>query len=227
VTAAFARAVLERRVRVTTGELRRAEAAVVTRSFRGSRRAYLLALTRRRATPTIARGILADEIRRQKIARLARAGGRTPLTWAADITAAAANAATCAGDDLPGYGDFPRVNELDVDVVPLPAFVPFLRPDHKAPAVPRGVVVTRETATTNVFVVDWADGSEADLAGYRVFRSVVPGGPYEELTRTTIVRSTFRDATVPAGATPYYVVRAVDVSKNRSGNSAEASFTPA
>ena len=45
-------------------------------------------------------------------------------------------------------------------------------------------------------------------------------------TRTTIVRSSFRDATVPAGATPYYVVRALDVSKNRSGTSAEASVTP-
>jgi hypothetical protein len=227
VTATFARAVLERRVRVTTAELRRAEAAVVARSFRGSRRAYIRALARRRANLTIARGILADEIRRHKIASLARSEGRTPLTWSSDLTAAAANAATCARDDLPGYGDFPRVNELDVDVVPLPALVPFLRPDRKAPAVPRRVVVTRETGTTNVFVVDWADGSEEDLAGYRVFRSLAPGGPYEELTRTAIVRSTFRDATVPAGATPYYVVRAVDVSKNRSGNSAEASFTPA
>lgn len=227
VTATFARAVLERRVRVTAAELRRAEAAVLARSFRGSRRAYVRALTRRRATVAIARGILTDELRRQKIGRLARSEGRTPLIWASDLTAAAANAATCARDDLPGYGDFPRVNERDVDVVPLPALLPFLRSDRKAPAVPSGVVVTRETGTTNAFVVDWNDGLEPDLAGYRVFRSLAPGGPYAELTRTTIVRSTFRDATVPAGATPYYVVRALDVSKNSSGNSAEASLTPA
>ena len=54
------------------------------------------------------------------------------------------------------------------------------------------------------------------VTGYRVFRALVPGGPHTELTRTTIVRSTFRDSSVPAGATPYYVVRAFDTSANRS-----------
>ena len=53
---------------------------------------------------------------------------------------------------------------------------------------------------------------------------LAPGGPYTELTRTTIVRSTFRDASIPAGATPYYIVRAFDTSANRSSNSAEASL---
>ena len=96
-----------------------------------------------------------------------------------------------------------------------------------ASLAPRGLVVTREAGTNNAVVLDWADGPEADHAGYRVFRAVVPGGPYTELTRTTIVRSTFRDSSVPAGATPYYVVRAFDTSANRSGNSAEASLPPA
>ena len=223
VTATFARAVLERRVRVTAAEIVRAEAAVVARAFRGSRTAYVRALNRRRATLAIARGILADELRRQKIARQARAAGVAPLTWTSDLTSAAANAATCARDDLPGYGDFPRANELDVNVVPLPSLVPFLRADRKPPAAPRGLIVKREAGTTNAFVLDWTDGTESDHAGYRVFRSLTPGGPYMEITRTTIVRSTFRDSSVPAGATPYYVVRAFDTSANRSGNSAEAS----
>jgi hypothetical protein len=226
VTAAFARAVLERRARVTAAEVVRAEAAVVARAFRGSRTAYVRALTRRRATLAIARGILTDELRRQKIVRLARNARLAPLAWASELTSAAANGATCMRDDLPGYGDFPRVNELDVNVVPLPALVPFLRADRKPPAAPRSLVVTRETGTTKAIVLDWADGPEADLAGYRVFRSLVPGGPYTELTRTTIVRSTFRDATVPAEATPYYIVRAFDTSANRGGNSAEASLPP-
>jgi hypothetical protein len=227
VTAAFARAVLERRVRVTAAEVARAEAQVVARSFRGSRAAYVRALQRRRATLAIARGILADELRRQKIARLARAAGQAPLEWASRLTSAAADAATCARDDLPGYGDFPRLNTLDVDVVPLPSFVPFLLGDRKPPSPPRAVTAVRESGAVGSVVVDWADSREADLAGYRVFRATTPGGPYSLLTRTKIVRSTFRDARAPTDVTLYYIVRAFDSSANRSGNSAEASLPPA
>ena len=225
VTAAFARAVLERRVRVTAPEVLRAETPVVANSFRGSRPAYVRALQRRRATLAIARGVLADELRRQKIARFARATGVAPLEWASRLTSAAADAATCARDDLPGYGDFPRLNSLDVDVVPLPARLPFLLRDRRAPAAPRNVAATREPGT-GAAVVDWSDGVEADLAGYRVFRATTPRGPYRLLTRTTLVRSTFRDASAPRDATVYYMVRSFDTSANRSGNSADAAAPP-
>jgi hypothetical protein len=180
------------------------------------------ALQRRRATLGIARGILADELRRQKVARRARAAGLAPLEWASRLTSVAADAATCARDDLPGYGDFPRLNTLDVDVVPLPSLVPFLLRDRRAPAAPQAVTATRETGTAGAVVADWSDGREADLAGYRVFRATTPGGPYTLLTGTTVVRSTFRDSTAPAGTALFYIVRAFDTSANRSGNSAEA-----
>jgi hypothetical protein len=223
VTAAFARAVLERRARVTAAELLRAESLLVARSFRGSRRAYVRAVQQRRLTVSIARGVLADELRRQKLARLARSAGLAPLEWSSRLTAAAADAATCARDDLPGYGDFPRLNTLDVDVVQLPALLPFLR-DRRPPATPRSVTATREPGTRGAVLVDWSDGREADLAGYRVFRATRAGGPYRLLTRTAIVRSTYRDAAPPANATLSYIVRAFDTSANRSGNSAEASL---
>jgi hypothetical protein len=226
VTAAFARAVLERQARVTTAELLRAEAVLVARAFGGSRAAYVRALARRGANLAIARGVLADELRRPKLARLARRAGVAPLEWASRLTAAAANGATCARDDLPGYGDFPRANELDVDVVPLAARLPFLRADRRPPAPPQGVVVTREPGTAGAYVVDWADGLEPDLAGYRVFRSLTPGGPFTLITRTAVVRSTLRDANVPAGATPFYIVRAFDSSANRSRDSAEVAGPP-
>ncbi len=221
VTAAFARAVLERRARVTAVELLRAESQLVARSFRGSRRAYVRAVRQRRVTVSIARGVLADELRRQKLARLARSAGLAPLEWSSRLTAAAADAATCARDDLPGYGDFPRLNTLDVDVVQLPALLSFLR-DRRPPATPRSVTATREPGTTGAVLVDWSDGREADLAGYRVFRATTPGGPYRLLTRTAIVRSAYRDAAPPANAPLSYVVRAFDTSANRSGNSAES-----
>jgi hypothetical protein len=223
VTAAFARAVLQRRASVSARELLSAEAAAVRRSFNGSRPAYVRALERLRATVTLARGVLVDELRRQKLARLARAEGVAPLEWASRLTAAAADAATCARDELPGYGDFPRSNALDVDVVPLPARLPFLLRDRRRPAAPQGVVATRD-AETGAVVVDWQDGPEVDLAGYRVFRARTPGGPYTLLNGTRIVRSTFRDSGAPATAPAYYVVRAFDTSANRSGNSAEASL---
>ncbi|HLY93967.1 MAG TPA: hypothetical protein VKP14_03885, partial [Gaiellaceae bacterium] len=44
-----------------------AERAVITQSFRGSRGAYIAALARANATVAIARGILADQLRRAKV----------------------------------------------------------------------------------------------------------------------------------------------------------------
>jgi hypothetical protein len=104
--------------------------------------------------------------------------------------------------------------------------VPFLLRDRRPPAAPRAVTATRELGTAGAVVVDWSDGREADLAGYRVFRATTPGGPYRLLTRTPIVRSTFRDAGAAPGAAAFYIVRSFDTSANRSGNSAEASVPP-
>ena len=221
ITALFAREVLSRSVRVSPAQVLAAERQVIRRSFKGSRTAYVRALQRRKATVEIARAILADELRPARIARQHPGRG---LTWTADIMSAAAATAICLGDELPGYGDFPRSNTLDVDVVPLPSFLPFLLRDRRAPAAPQTVVATRDPG--GAVLLDWADGREADLAGYDVYRSTSPGGPYRELNSIALVRSTYRDASAPTGAVQFYAVRAVDSSRNASKASSEASSPP-
>jgi hypothetical protein len=225
VTAAFARAVLRARIRVPQANILRVERRVIDREFKGSRTAYVRALTRRRTTVSAARAIIADELRRQRIATTARP--EPALSWTTSVTSAAADTATCLRDDLPGSGDFPRSNSLDIDVVPLPAFLPFLFRDRTAPARPGAPVTAREAAGSTAIVLDWPDGREPDLAGYHVFRATSPGGRYTRLTQSPLVRSTYRDASAPAGANVFYVVRAVDTSRNTSRPSAEVSGPPA
>jgi hypothetical protein len=226
VTAAFARAVLRNHVRISQTAILQAERRTIDRVFKGSRKAYERALAQRRATVAVARGIIGEELRRRRIAATV-ARDQTTLGWTTDVTSAAADTATCLRDDLPGSGDFPRVNTLDIDVVPLPALLPFLFRDRTAPARPAAPVAAREATGGTAIVLDWPDSREPDLAGYHVFRATMPGGPYTRLTPSPVVRSTYRDALAPAGANLFYVVRAVDTSGNTSGQSPEVSAPPA
>ena len=74
-TAAYSRAVASLYARVTTKAVLNAEKAVISLHFHGSRGAYVAALRHDRATVEIARGIIADELRRSIIqARLRVAG---------------------------------------------------------------------------------------------------------------------------------------------------------
>jgi hypothetical protein len=227
LTALFQRAVLRVHVRVRQQEILRAERRVIAQVFRGSRRAYVRALQRRRATVAIARGILADELRRTRIAATLAGQGspQTAIVWSADTTAAAADTVACLRDELPGSGDFPRSDKREIDVVPLAAYLRFLRRDRTPPAAPGAPAAAREAGTTAV-LLDWADGREADLIGYHVYRAATAGGPYTRLTDAPLVRSTYRDPSAPAGATLFYVVRAVDTSRNTSGPSSEVSPPP-
>lgn len=64
-----------------------------------------------------------------------------------------------------------------------------------------------------------AVAGDPSLGGYEVLRSDVSGGTYTKLGR--IVPTSFTDTSVTEGATYYYVVRAIDLSFNLSGNSNE------
>jgi hypothetical protein len=138
-----------------------------------------------------------------------------------DIEAAAVHDATCLHDELPGTGDFPASNEREVGAVPLPVYLPFLFADRTAPAPPQALIVSPAGGIT----LDWADSREPDLVGYN-YRGTAPGGPYVRLTETRLARSTFGDRSAPPGAASYYIVRAVDASRNRSDVSSEASAVP-
>lgn len=95
--------------------------------------------------------------------------------------------------------------------------------DVTPPAAPTGLAATADSAVVNL---DWNNNSEADLAGYNVYRGTGAGGPYSKVNGAVVAVSNYSDTTVTNGITYYYVVRAVDTSSNESGNSNEASATP-
>jgi hypothetical protein len=167
----------------------------------------------------MALGILEDELRRDRIAELVLAEpGKTPLLWAAETNAGEIATATCRRDLLPGRGNFPASDVRVIGAVPLASKLMFLRDDTEPPAV-----ATELTATTTdaAVTLDWPDGTEPDLAGYIVYRSATPGGPYTRLTPTLLPYSTYADREPLAGSA-VYVIRAMDTSGNLSTPSPEA-----
>jgi hypothetical protein len=77
-SAAYARAVLAGLVTVSPADVRAAERAIIASRFRGSRRAYRAALARSRATEALAREVIADEVRQQRMGRRFRVRTPTP-----------------------------------------------------------------------------------------------------------------------------------------------------
>ncbi len=90
--------------------------------------------------------------------------------------------------------------------------------DTTAPATPTGLTVTSQSPAGISLAWDAVAGDDT-LYGYEVLRSDASGGPYTEVARVTA--TSYTDTNVVSDATYYYVVRAVDNSFNRSGNSAE------
>jgi hypothetical protein len=221
LTAQFARASMRRAVAVSSEEVVAAEQAAIARSFHGSRSAYLQALQRRHATVQVARGAIADELRRRALpALLARTDPtQTPFGWTIARESRLADTATCRDDVLPGTGDFPASDARDVGVMPLPARLPFLFRDHAAPAAPAQPAATPKGAQ---ITLTWTPGREADLAGYDVLRSL-DGGPYTKLNAAPLQRLDYVDVLPAPAAAATYVIRARDSSGNLSPLSPSAS----
>lgn len=90
--------------------------------------------------------------------------------------------------------------------------------DAAPPAVPTGLTVVSASPAGITLTWDPVSG-DPTLYGYEVLRSDAPGGPYTMIARVT--GTSYTDPSVAEDATYYYVVRAVDTSFNRSGNSGE------
>ncbi|GAI16523.1 unnamed protein product, partial [marine sediment metagenome] len=91
-----------------------------------------------------------------------------------------------------------------------------------APAAPTGLVATPGVEQVSL---DWNDNTEGDLDGYNVHRSETMGGPYTQLNGSLVATSNYTDTGVTELDTYYYVVTAVDLGTNESGNSNEATAT--
>lgn len=96
--------------------------------------------------------------------------------------------------------------------------------DRTPPSQPRGLVAVVAGATVRLA---WEPVADADLGGYRVYRSTAPGRGYTRVTPDSQAAATYVDGDVRPGQTYYYVVTAVDRSRraNESVPSPEASVT--
>ncbi len=94
--------------------------------------------------------------------------------------------------------------------------------DQQAPLAPAALVAT---AADRAIELDWADNTEADLAGYTVWRAT-GNDEFAVLSTTTLTGSSYRDTAVTAGTEYRYRVTAADASGNVSAPSAEATATP-
>jgi serine protease AprX len=95
-------------------------------------------------------------------------------------------------------------------------------PDTTAPAAPTALTASPGNGQV---VLDWANNSDADLAGYRVYRSSA-GGPFSLVASPTASAQT--DTGLTNGVNYSYYVTAVDSNAppNESAPSATASATP-
>ncbi len=97
-------------------------------------------------------------------------------------------------------------------------------PQAVPPSPPTNLVAT--PGNTQV-ALTWDGNGEPDLAGYNLYRSTTQGGPYGQINASLVTLSSYTDAGLTNGTTYYYVVTAENNSAQESGNSNEASATPA
>lgn len=67
----------------------------------------------------------------------------------------------------------------------------------------------------------WDPVPDGYVAGYKVYRSTSPGGPYEPLSEAPVPSAFYSDSNADAGKTYYYVVTAVDAVGHESAFSTE------
>jgi hypothetical protein len=101
--------------------------------------------------------------------------------------------------------------------------VQILTHDTFPPAVPSGLQAVFSGAGQQPFIdLIWAPDTDADLAGYNVYRREA-GGAGARINESLVKPPAFRDANIAPGHTYTYTVTAIDMRGNESAPSAEAS----
>lgn len=80
------------------------------------------------------------------------------------------------------------------------------------------------TGTPHGVCLTW-NASTSSVAGYRIYRGTVTGGPYALLNTTLTANLFFLDATASVSTTYFYVATAVDVNADESTYSNQVSVT--
>ncbi len=116
----------------------------------------------------------------------------------------------------------PGKPEVEVEGDDTPA-VPVFAHDVFPPAVPTGLQAVFSGVGQAPFVdLVWSPDTEADLAGYNVFRHEAGAQPVK-LNSEPVKTPAFRDSNVQSGKKYFYSVSAVDERGNESAKSEEAS----
>jgi choline-sulfatase len=93
-----------------------------------------------------------------------------------------------------------------------------------APDIPANLTAT--SGNTQISL-DWDDNNQSGFSNFIVRRSTTPGGPYADIPGATPTASNFTDTGLTNGTAYHYVVAAKNILGQISGNSNEASATPA
>src|SRR5712691_13177681 len=97
--------------------------------------------------------------------------------------------------------------------------------DTFPPSVPAGLQAVYSGEGQKPFVdLIWAPVTDADLAGYNVYRHEADSTPVK-LNAELVKSPSYRDSAVDSGKTYYYSVSAVDVRGNESSRSEETNET--
>jgi fibronectin type 3 domain-containing protein len=113
-----------------------------------------------------------------------------------------------AFDDVPNFSPFSEV-----------AFA--TTPDVTPPSTPTGLAVS-DPDDRNL-TISWNPNSELDLAGYILFRSLAPDGPFTAINSRPITTIQYYDTDLEENSIYYYKVQAIDDAKLKSPLSEVAS----
>ncbi len=83
------------------------------------------------------------------------------------------------------------------------------------PSPPVGLLATT-SGKSNMVTLNWLANTEADIAGYNVYRSLTSGTDYERLNSSFITETSYRDTGLKKGNKYYYLVTAVNTSGGES-----------
>ena len=91
------------------------------------------------------------------------------------------------------------------------------------PATPTGLSIM---ATEDLVTLNWNTNTENDLAGYHVYRSILPDTGYTRLNKAVLGKPSFTDQNANYYTTYYYQVTALDTDDNESDRTDTISIMP-
>lgn len=146
--------------------------------------------------------------------------GLSPYTMIASDTAMVTDHKITLGGLLPGRTYHFRVRSFDFERNEgISSDYQFATPSGAAPAVPQNFAIAAPTEMERI-VLTWNSNSEADLAGYNLYRSESAAGPFTKVNanpiQTGTASPTYQDEGLKIAVKYYYQLKAIDVAGNES-----------